>query len=326
MLTEKLRVGVLRGGPSSEYEVSLQSGARVLDVLRDSPKYRPVDVFIGKDGVWHISGMPHDPHKALKKVDVIFNALHGEYGEDGEVQNLLDTFQIPYTGSRSFASRVAMNKALAKSFLSREGIKTPHYRVLSREENNQDFLREIFRSFPHPLIVKPLSLGSSVGVSIVWSFDDLEDGLRRVFEICERAIIEEFIKGKEATCGVVENFRGEKIYALLPIEIRPPSESAFFDYGAKYGGRSQEICPGNFSFEEKRELERLAKVVHGTLGLRHYSRSDFIVHPRRGIYFLETNTLPGLTSESLLPKALHAVGFPANKFIDHVLALALEGK
>jgi D-alanine-D-alanine ligase len=320
----KIRVGVLRGGPSSEYDVSLKTGANVLKSLPE--KYEGVDIFIDKKGVWHIHGVPHEPHKALKKVDVIFNALHGEYGEDGKVQSFLDHFHIPYTGSRTFASAVAMNKAMAKNIAKREGIKTPHFKVLRKEEVNSETAHEIYRSMFFPAIVKPVSLGSSVGIALARTFADFAGALQKAFSVSDVVLVEEFIQGKEATCGVIDHFRGEHSYALLPIEIRPPATSPFFDYDAKYSGATEEICPGNFSPSEKSHIQEMAKKIHHALGLRHYSRSDFIVHPKRGVYFLEVNTLPGLTNESLLPKALHAIGGTVSNFLDHVITLALEKK
>jgi len=138
--------------------------------------------------------------------------------------------------------------------------------------------------------------------------------------------VEEFIEGKEATVGVIENFRNKNIYTLPPIEIRVPKTNDFFDYEAKYNGQSQEICPGNFSSQEKEELERMASLIHTGLNLSHYSRSDFIIHPQKGIYALEVNTLPGLTNESLFPKSLNAVGSDISEFINHLLKLALSKK
>ena len=127
-------------------------------------------------------------------------------------------------------------------------------------------------------------------------------------------LIEEFIKGKEATCGVVEKFREEPIYSLLPVEIIAPKDFDFFDFEAKYSGKSSEVCPGNFSAKENETIQKMAKEVHKILGLRHYSRTDFIVNPKRGVYVLEANTLPGLTKESLFPKSLKAVGSSLSHF------------
>ncbi|MBX4209448.1 D-alanine--D-alanine ligase, partial [Candidatus Parcubacteria bacterium] len=295
----KTRVAVLRGGPSSEYEVSLKTGEAVLKNLPS--KYEGVDVFISKDGVWHVHGMEKSPVDALRHIDVAFVALHGQFGEDGKVQSILERIGVPFTGSAAFESAVAMNKHLTKNALAglKDKIKFAAHRIFSREDVAEKGAHAIFREIVLPSIVKPASAGSSVGVSLVKVFFDLEPALEKALEHSDSIIIEEFIEGREATCGVVEDFRGEAHYALLPVEIIRPDSSAFFDYQAKYGGQSLEICPGNFDDATKRAIQEAAVAAHRELGLRHYSRSDFIVHPKRGVYFLEANTLPGLTSESL---------------------------
>lgn len=317
-----LRVGVLRGGPSSEYEISLKTGASILEHLSEE-KYRPVDIFVDKKGQWHVYGRPQVAAEALQQVDVIINAMHGEYGEDGTVQKILEQFGTPYTGSASYPSSVGFNKVLTKDFAKKTGVKMAPHIVVDITDDLERRIVEIFRTFPHPSIVKPVNAGSSVGVSIVYSFEDLRGALAKAFEISSRAIVEQYVKGREATCGVVENFRGEDVYPLLPVEIIPPAEAPFFTFDVKYNGATEEKCPGNFSEEEKRELQRAARAVHQALGLRHYSRSDFIVTPR-GVYFLEVNTLPGLAPECLLPKELDAVGCSFPDFLDHLVSLALR--
>lgn len=324
MFGSKITVGVLRGGPSSEYEVSLNSGSAVLSNLHPA-KYTTRDILIDKDGVWHIAGSSRNPEQALKGIDVVFNALHGEYGEDGRVQRVLEHFSVPYTGSDVFGSALAMHKVFAKRRLMEEGVKTPHFGVVRIDGGELEAqTHTAFRSVPLPIVVKPATLGSSVGVSIAHNYHEFVSAVRRARSLAPIVLAEEMIAGREATCGVVESFRGQELYSLLPIEIVPPKEKDFFDYEAKYSGGSREICPGNFSPEEMKELQRLASIAHRALGLRHYSRSDFIVTPKRGIYFLETNALPGLTAESLLPKSLNAVGSELPEFLDHVIALALQ--
>lgn len=320
----RIRVGVLRGGPSNEYEVSLKTGATILNNL-PAEKYAPKEIFIDKNGIWHVEGRPVQPSQALTHVDVVINALHGHYGEDGKVQHVLESHGTPFTGSGSFASAIGMNKHMTKDVYKRYNLKTPQSRTIVLGENISDKIREVFNSFPPPLVVKPVSSGSSVGVSIIKTVRELEPALDLAFKYSDTVLIEEFIQGKEATCGVIEDFRDQVYYALPAIEIRPHS-GKFFDYEAKYEGKSEEIVPGNFTEAEKRELERLAIEAHKALGLRHYSRSDFIIHPRRGIFILETNTLPGLTEESLLPKALHAVGAKLSHFLDHIVQLAMRKK
>lgn len=326
----KIRVGVLRGGPSSEYDVSLMTGGSVLKNLPED-KYLPHDIFITKDGVWHMGGVAVSPSDALSRIDVVFNALHGEYGEDGKVQKILESHGMPFTGSSSLSSALGMNKVLAKNIFKKSGLKTPHHIIVERhevapEEIDRTIFR-IFRGFPMPAVVKPSGSGSSVGVSIVKKFDEFEKALKYAAEAVAQAdsiLIEEYIPGTEATVGVIEGYRDTPAYALPPIEIRPHDGSSFFDYEAKYKGKSDEIVPGNFSHDIKDELMRLAILAHEALGLRHYSRSDFIVSPRRGIYILEVNTQPGLTEASLLPKALSSIGSSLSHFLDHVVGLALK--
>ncbi len=320
----RFRVGVVRGGPSSEYDVSLNTGASILQHI-DREKYNPVDVLIDKRGLWHIGGLPISEERALRQVDVVVNAMHGEYGEDGTVQRLFEQFRVPHTGSGSLASAIAFNKGLTKHALRNAGVKMAPHRMLGVEDDLDRTLINIFRTLPQPSVIKPIAAGSSVGVTIAHNFDEFTIGVHHAFEISPKVMVEEFIKGREATVGVVDDFRGEKLYALFPIEIIPPVHKKFFDYEAKYGGETEEICPGNFSAAEKDELQRLAKLVHETIGLSHYSRSDFIVS-RRGIYFLEVNTLPGMTNESLVPKAVRAAGSSLAHFIDHLIQLALKRK
>jgi len=321
-MSSKINVGVLRGGPSSEYYVSLNTGASVLKHLPE--KYSPRDILISKDGLWHLDGFEKGPERILHGVDVIWNAMHGQYGEDGTVQSYLKNFGVKYTGSEVLPSAMAMNKLFAKDILAKEGIQTPAVVSIRSSDNLEDKLIEVFERIHPPFIVKPLSLGSSIGVSMASDFAKLASFVSALFPLSECVLVEEYISGKEATCGVIDHFRGREIYSLPPVEIRPSEGSEFFDFNAKYSGGSSEICPGNFSGEEKRQIEKTAALAHKLLGLRHYSRSDFIVSPEKGIYFLEVNTLPGLTEESLLPKSLEAIGCSMPDFLDHVLTLALD--
>ncbi len=317
----RLRVAVLRGGPSSEYDVSLATGRSVLTHL-DEDRYQPLDVLITRDGVWHFRGMPVEPERVARQADVVVNALHGSYGEDGGVQRVLESLRIPYTGSRAVPSAAAMHKAVAKEYLRAHGVKTPRHVVFPVSHDLNQRVVELFRNFPQPSVIKPVNAGSSVGVTVARTFAEFENGIVHGFQFSPTLLIEEYIVGREATCGVVDQFRGEDTYALFPIEIVPPRENAFFDYHAKYSGASDEICPGRFSASEKKEIQDLALLAHQSLGLRHYSRSDFIVSPR-GVYFLEVNTLPGLTEQSLVPKALAAHGVSLPEFLDHVINLAV---
>lgn len=319
----RIRVGVLRGGPSSEYEVSLKTGGTVLKHMPEE-KYEPYDIFISKAGVWHMGGVEIEPASLPRRVDVVFNALHGEYGEDGTVQRHLDAYGVPYTGSASLPSAMGMNKALTKDVVRRVGIKVPFGEVYTLAHGSaEDVALQAFRRVPSWWIVKPVSLGSSVGTSLARNYAELVEAVRKCFEVSKSILVEEAIRGREATCGVVDQFRDHKLYALPPVQIIPPPEKSHFDYEAKYGGGTREICPGHFTRAETDAIMDAARKAHRALNLRHYSRADFIVS-KRGLYMLEVNTLPGLTEESLLPKSLAAVGATPGHFIDHVLTLALN--
>lgn len=333
-----IRIGVIRGGISKEYDVSLATGGTVLSHLRSDTlkkKYIPFDILIDKSGAWHMNGRPTTLDQVSNSVDVVFNALHGDFGEDGSLQQLLDQAGIPYTGSTAYPSSIGYNKALAKEQFTLLGINTPRsvfYRpqeeddLESINDRAKDRATHIWKKIPPPWVVKPASSGSSFGVKICRTYSELVSALIASMEERIDLLIEELIEGKEATVAVVEEFRGMPTYTLPPIEIRIPSSKSFFDYDAKYTGISEEICPGNFTMTEKKELERLAGLIHNGLNLSHYSRSDFIIHPKKGIYALEVNTLPGLTDASLTPKALTAVGSTLPEFLDHIISLALRPK
>jgi len=316
----KTRVGVLRGGPSPEYEVSLSTGRNILANLPE--EYLPLDIFISREGVWHDRGLERSPGKILQEVDVVINGLHGKYGEDGEVQRLMDHFGVPYTGSGALASAISMNKITSKKIYKNNFLKTPLFTVILFEDLTREAIKEVYDNMISPFVVKPSSAGSSVGVYIVSSLPELEEAVIAAARYSPAVLVEEYIGGKEATCGIIEGFRNTDYYPLLPIEIRP--KNSFFDYDSKYSENgAEEICPGSFSDKEMEDIRNIAIAAHKALGLRHYSRSDFIIHPKRGIFILETNSLPGLTEKSLIPKALAAAGSNIKEFLSHLLSKVL---
>lgn len=313
---DKIRIGVLRGGPSPEYEVSLKTGQNILRNLDE--KYIPVDIFVSKSGVWHENGFEKNPENIIRKIDLAINGMHGSYGEDGTVQKIFELFGVPYTGSNSISSNICMNKSASKNLYKKHGIKTPFSITLPFEKLTKKAIKEIYYSIPMPVVVKPNASGSSVGVYIVHSFPELEEAIVASSMYSGAVIIEEYIRGKEATCGVVDSFRNYDHYPLIPIEIRHKKD--FFDYDAKYSDNAtEEICPGNFTHEEAEKIKNMTIEAHKALGLRHYSRSDFIIHPKRGIFILETNSLPGLTEKSLIPKSLNAIGSNLKEFLNHLI-------
>ncbi len=316
------RVVVLRGGPSEEYAVSLKSGENVLRSLRKQD-YTSKDVVITRAGEWLDNGVAKRPEQILTDTDVVFLALHGAYGENGEVQRILERYQVPFTGSRAFPSAVAFNKALTKTSLERIGILSPRHHTVRRSDDS-DLTNEvqlIVETFGPEYIIKPVASGSSIGVQFVRHGDDLATALHTALSSYDEVLVEEYIRGREATVGVLEEYRNEQIYVFPAVEIIPPQGADFFDAQVKYNGKTREICPGNFSYNERTKVSEIARAVHENLGLSQYSRSDFIIRDGQ-VYFLEVNTLPGLTTESLYPKAAESVGLQFDELVARLINTA----
>jgi D-alanine-D-alanine ligase len=325
-ISKNLRVGVLRGGPSGEYEVSLKTGKHVMDSLRSKEKYEVKDIFIDKNGAWHIDGVARPVERIFPHIDVAVNALHGSYGEDGRVQQILESHNIPFTGSKALGSAIGMNKPLAKKFFKEHGLLTPEHLLIKKRDYSSDLLKKIREKYPFLKLVKPATAGSSLGVSVFNSHEEFEQAIDQAFQHSDVALVEEYVRGREATCGVIEG-SDDTVYALHPIEIRDlsdPGARNIWSYQSKYSDDLHElVCPGDFTAKESEIIQRAAVDAHKALGLRHYSRADFIVN-KTGVYILEVNTLPGLTQASLFPKALSVAGITVGDFLEHLIALAIE--
>lgn len=317
-------VAVLRGGPSAEYEVSLQTGAQVLQAL-EALGYRTRDIIISKRGEWLECGIVRQPEQVLQKVDVAFIALHGNYGEDGVIQRLCELSGVAYTGSNSFSSRVAFNKAFTKDKLAKLGlpIKMPKgCQLYQRDlENLTTVVSDLYNDLGPEWVVKPTNSGSSDGVQVITETEKLAPALMATLQNYHSCLVEERIVGTEATGGVLEDFRDEEVYNFPAIEIIPPQDTDHFSAVVKYNGATAEICPGRFSNGVKGAIAEAATLVHQALGLSQYSRSDFIVRDGEA-YFLEVNTLPGLTPQSLYPKGAAAVGLEFMRLVEHLVETA----
>ena len=314
------RVAVLRGGVSNEYEVSMKTGGSVLRALIEMG-YPYKDVTITRSGEWLDGGRVRAPEQALTAVDVVFIALHGEHGEDGRVQRYLTNHQMPYTGSRALASATAFNKHFTKRLIESEGIKTPRSRVLRREEVTDGDQVHIPEDLGESLVLKPIASGSSIDTHVNITPDEASELAAQLFDRYDALLLEQYISGREVTVGVLEQFRDTPYYLLPPIEIEPPQNHLFYSYDAKYGGQCTYHCPGRLSKQETDAVYQIAEAVHRRLDLRHYSRTDLIIGDD-GVYFLEVNTLPGLTETSLFPKAMTAVGADHKQLIAHLIANA----
>lgn len=313
------------GGPSAEHEVSLATGAEVLGHLNRN-KYRVKPVLITKRNEWLAGKKRVTPNEALRGVDVVFNAMHGEYGEDGKIQALLELRGLVYTGSGVAASMFGMDKFASRNIFKSGGLAVPKTLKITKEEYRNDRKRvrsDLFKSHSKgPWVIKPCSRGSSVGISIVRELRGFDRAFRIVFRFDDTALVENYLRGKEITVPVLERDSGRP--AALPIvEIRP-RKSAFFDYNEKYGkGGADEIVPAPISRQIRKRAEMAALAAHKLLGCHGYSRVDCIVVRGRP-YILELNTLPGLTPASLFPKAAKAAGIDFSDLLDILIANALR--
>jgi len=303
MLTNK-RIGVLMGGISSEREVSLRSGKAIYTALKEMG-YDAVAIDVGRDVVDAIR---------RERMEVAFIALHGGWGENGAIQGLLEIMGIPYTGSGVLASALAMDKIASRNIFEQQGLRVPHYRVLYKEDQG---LKTLEAGLRLPVVIKPSSEGSSIGVSIVYKGEELKEAIETAFRYDDRVIIEEFIDGKEIHVGIL----GDR--ALGAIEVRP--KQGFYSYEAKYTeGLTDYIYPPGLNDKEYNESLEAGLKAHKALGCDGATRVDLRVDKEGTPYILEVNTLPGMTATSLLPKIAKGAGIGFNELIEDILRLALR--
>ncbi len=300
------RVALLCGGESPEREVSLRGGRAVERALKARGHY--VEVF--------------DPPKDLPLLaqkaslfDAAFLVLHGPGGEDGTIQGFLDSIGLPYQGAGVLGSALAMHKGLSRLLYERAGLKVPPGRLFSVQE--MESVEEFVRELGYPVVVKPASQGSSVGLSLVMNGRELKEALSKAYAYDREVVVEKYLKGREITVGVLG---GE----ALPVVEIVPRESEVFDYRTKYTpGAAEEICPARLPMEIQRKAMAFALRAHRALHLRHYSRTDMIVFEGE-IYVLETNTIPGMTETSLLPLAARVAGIEFEDLVERLLLMALS--
>ncbi|MCM8801217.1 MAG: D-alanine--D-alanine ligase [Candidatus Omnitrophica bacterium] len=296
------------GGPSSEREISLKSGKYVYESLRNlGLQVVAVDI------------QTNNSEEAIhliksNNLDCVFLALHGHFGEDGQIQQILDDLGIPYTGSGPLASRLAMDKVMSRKIFQSNGLNVPSYKVLDRLNKNK---AHQYEDLNPPLVVKPATHGSSIGLSIVDDKDDLDKALDLAFSFDERIIIEEYIKGREMTIGILAE------EALPVIEIIP--KKRFFDFEAKYQpGMTEYVVPAQIEEEISERLKQTAYLAHQLLGCKDFSRVDMILSQQGVPFVLEINSIPGLTPTSLLPKAAKAKGIEFDQLCLKLIELAYE--
>lgn len=336
-----MKIVVLAGGNSPEREVSLSTGSVVANALMENGhEVMLVDLLLGNKSVdlsfeyrtkedkpysFSVKKTAPDIDKLIKEynitsvigegvidvcknADVVFNALHGGIGENGSIQTLFELYGIKYTGSNSVSSMLSMDKDLTKMIMDKVGVRNAKSAIIY--SNNIDIT--LVNDLNYPLVVKPCSAGSSVGITIVNEESELISSLKEALKYEDKILVEEFIKGREFSVGVLD------WKSLAPIEIKPLK--GFYDYENKYqSNMTLEICPADITSEQDTLLKENALKLHNALGLGVYSRTDFILTEDNLCYALETNSLPGMTPTSLLPQEAKADGISFNELVEIIV-------
>jgi D-alanine-D-alanine ligase len=332
--TKALHIVLLVGGASPEREVSKDSSKSIRDSLINlghtvhlvDPAYglqQPAEVedFFKPGELFPASHKNYVEAFTLdvfKNADLVFIGLHGKWGEDGTVQSLLELLGIPFTGSGVLASSLAMDKAIAKIIMRNNGVKVPDGFLINRDKVDVvEINRTINNTFGYPCIIKPNDQGSTCGLSVCKKENELNDALKLCLEYTDSILIEEFIPGRELTVGILDRV------VLPPLEIRP--KHGLYDYECKYtDGMSDYLVPAPITYDIDNQMRDQTIRAISALGCRVYSRADFRLTPDDKIYCLEVNTLPGMTSHSLIPKMAKAAGISFDELVDQIVKLSLK--
>ncbi len=308
------KIAVLMGGRSLEREVSLKSGRRVSDALKEKG-YKVIQLDIDENLVDNL---------LREHVDLVYIALHGKYGEDGTVQELLEILGVPYTGPGVYSSIVGFDKVLSKEIYQIERIPTPKFYALSsgsfKEMGASGVLGEVIKKIGLPIVVKPACQGSALGIKFVKTPEELPSALIGALSYDDKVLLEEYIKGKEVAVSIIGNANPKP---LPVVEIVPKKE--FFDFESMYTmGMTDYFVPARISKELTEKVQNTAVKVHRILRCRDVSRVDMIIGEDEVPYVLELNTSPGMTETSLLPMAAKAAGMEFPDLVDKLVRLALE--
>ena len=304
------KIVVVMGGPSSEAEVSRRTGTAILNALLSKG--------------YHAEGMELDPMHFAEQIResgcrMVFNALHGKFGEDGMIQGTLDMLGIPYTGSGVLAAAVTMDKAASKRIFVAEGISTPRAHTYQQYEIRRGLTKEIAEEFGFPVVVKAASQGSSIGVYIVEEISALEQAIQDAFSYNDEIVVEEFIRGREITVAVWGN--AEEKEAMPIIEIT--TLSGRYDYQSKYTkGASTHIVPAELSEAKTKEIRELAVKTFAACRCCGVARVDMMLDAEEQPYVIEVNSVPGMTETSLVPDAARAMGIEFPELCERILGMA----
>ncbi len=317
ILISMKRIGIIRGGISPQYDLSLKTGGAVAQALQDAG-FEAIDMLLDKEGVLHIKGVPADMQQAQMSVDYVWNALHGDFGEDGGIQKLLDSYGLPYSGSGVATSALAFNKKTAKEYAESLGIKTPVSMLLMPEEDASvaEITGRIYKTMAPPWVVKPLYGGGSIKTFFAFTPLDLSQIVEEAISHNQPFLVEQYVEGTEVAVGVIDEFRNKRDYVLPVVDVDSPKRGVLenSERASSYARDSSRLRA-----DERERLSEMALMLHKSLGAKDYSQSEFVVDRFGKIWFLETDTHPELHAGAPFYKALEAVGATLTEFVRSVL-------
>jgi D-alanine-D-alanine ligase len=348
-MSKKINLAIIFGGQSGEHQVSLSSASGVIENLNQN-LYNSSYFLITQKGKW-IAGEKAEEYLQLSQnfqdnrikieqiietnstnglneliqseIDLVVPILHGPFGEDGKLQGLLEIIKLPYLFSNVLAQALAMNKFKAKIIAKNENILTANSLTFNYQDKID--IDEIEKVLNFPIVVKPAELGSSVGMSLVKNKSELRIGIDQALKVDRNILLEEFISGREKTTTVIDLVDGVQAVGITEIIAQ---KADWFDYQSKYEvGGSQHICPAKIPYEVDQQIKLQAVKIFQAIGCRDLARVDFIWDDQNNkIYFLEINTIPGMTSTSLAPEMIIQSGLPLNVFLDKLIKRRLTDK
>ncbi len=355
-MNKKINLAVIFGGRSGEHEVSLSSASQVIKALNKN-KYNIIPIAITKQGNWLVGnkgekylklfagkaeedGISRKKSQSLvtiknedkglinyaegevkgEKIDLVLPILHGPYGEDGKLQGMLEMLGVPYVFSDTLAQALAMNKPKTQLIIKASGLPIPEYITIKQGQKYN--LSKVIKKLSLPIVVKPAELGSSVGISIAQTRKQMAPAIKLAFKYGQEVMLEKYISGRELTVSVF----GNQPPRALPVTEIIPMISDFYDYKAKYEeGGSRHVCPAKIPEGVRQKISNYAIKSFQAIGCSDLARADFIWDNKKNrLYFLEINTIPGMTSVSLAPEAARVAGINFSKFLDKLIGEALR--
>jgi D-alanine-D-alanine ligase len=319
VMNKKYKVAILKGGNSDEHPISVRSGEQLKNRME---AYQNVtDIMVDRSGEWFVQGTPYDKRNLVRDFDMVINTMKGGEGEDGRLTKYLDAFGVKHTNASQFGSTLSHNKHKFKEFLKRHEIKTPHWVLIDGENDVEAQKRELHQKMFLPAVVKPATNGSSIGVFVAKNFDEMKQYVDWILKRDRFALVEEYIEGLDVSVLTTKNFRGQPVYSFIPVGV---DTSDIINYDHKFNNTHTFFSVDKLTQEDRTMIEDIAKSVHTKLDLDTLAMTDFRVHPKRGVYALETNTVPSFEDGSIYDEALKLVGVQEQELVDHIINLAMN--